>query len=300
MSPFLSSLPENFSGEIKENELLKYHTGFRMGGPASLMLIPGGIGDLRQSLVWAGKNRIPCRVMGNGSSILAHPDGFKGLVIKVANALNHIRIKGKQIYAGAGASMRALLRKARNHGLTGLEEWWGTPSSVGGWFMRMGRVKNPHLDHLIQEVYIMEPDGSISRWIEPSKLFKNDGTLDGVVVEVVFRLKTGIKEVMERRIQIKESEWDFLTQTDLPLAGPVFLSKEDLTEVFIKAQVSGFKKDGVAFLGVGNGFIANLGNPGFQDLFNLIGEIKDKVSSIQQLDFKDGLSRLLVKEVIRC
>ncbi|AZR73035.1 hypothetical protein BBF96_06260 [Anoxybacter fermentans] len=299
----LDNLQSYFIGEIRENELLKFHTGFRIGGPARLMLIPKGIEDLRRAIVWAGREKIPYRVIGNGTSVLAHHDGYDGLVIKLVNVLNHIRIEGHRIYAGAGATMTALLRQAINHRLTGLERWWGVPSSIGGWLIRMGMAQAPELDYLIQEVYVMEPDGSITRWIEPSQLFVEDNSniIKRVIIEVVFQLKPGDSEGTANKITARQVEWEFLTQICLPMAGPVFLTHyKDLTEVFIKTGILSLHKGRAAFLGIGNGYVANLGGTEYDEVLDLLEEIKERVTKLTDLKFRIGLSLLQTKEVIRC
>lgn len=296
----LEELQACFSGEIRQNEPLKYHTGLRIGGPAKLLLIPRGIEDLRSAITSAGKNCIAYQIIGNGTSILAPPEGFDGWAIKLANVLNHIRVTGRRVYAGAGATMTSLISQSINHDLTGLEEWWGVPTTIGGWLVRMGLAKRPELDHLIQEVYLMEPDGLISRWIEPSQLFDLDRQTMGVVVEVVFNLQTGNQREIVHRLNQQRADWQFLTQTDLPLAGPVFLpDTNDLTSLFLKKNLSGLRKGQAAFLGVRNGYFANLGGATYNDVLALLAEITEKVME-SEFNFSEGLYLLKSREVIGC
>lgn len=296
----LEELQSFFTGEIRKNELLKYHTGLRIGGPADLLMIPQGIEDLRSAITNAGKNCISFQIIGNGTSMLAPPEGFQGWVIKLANVLNHIQVKGNRIYAGAGATMTSLIRQSVSHDLTGLEDWWGVPTTIGGWLVRMGLAKNQELDHLIQEVYLMEPDGLISRWIEPSQLFDLDRQTMGAIVEVVFHLQVGNKREIYHKLQQRQAEWQFLTQTHLPLAGPVFLPvNSDLTPLFVQKKLSGLRRGQAAFLGVSNGYVANLGGAVYDDVLALLTEIKEKVSDCE-LDFSEGLNLLKSGEVIGC
>ncbi len=285
--------------EIRENEPLRFHTGLRMGGSARLLLIPEGIEGLRQAMVLSDRKNLPFRVIGNGTSVLVRPEGYDGMVIKMANVLNHIRIDKDRVYVGAGALMTTLLRQAMSHGLSGLEHWWGCPSTVGGWLTRMGLAKNPYLDHLICEVYVMEADGFVTRLIEPSQLFDDGYQSQRVVVEVVFQLRSDSRDEMKRQIEKRQAEWSFLTQTQLPLAGPVFLTnEEDLTEIFVEKKVSGFRRGKAAFLGIGSGYVANLGDATYQDVINLLDEVKQKINDRQELQLIDGLSEIFIKEVV--
>lgn len=290
----LAYLQTQIAGELREEEPLKFHSGLRMGGPARWFVTPKGMEDLRHIMGWAGRSQIPFRVIGNGSSLLAQPEGYDGLVIQVAHVLNHIRIEENLIYAGAGAIMSVLLRQAVYGGLSGLEEWYG-PLTVGGWLMRMGMAEVAGLDHLIKEMFVMEADGSVTRTIEPSQLFSHEaeGMAHKVVVEVVFQLQPENPETVASRIEAKEMEWKFLTQTRLPLGGPVFLPTEKtLTETFVESGVSGLVVGKAAFLGVNSGYIANLGGATYEDVLMLIMDVKQQVMEKTGIHLHEGLCQL--------
>jgi UDP-N-acetylmuramate dehydrogenase len=288
-------LQTQIASELREGESLKFHTGLRLGGSARWFVTPQGMEDLRHIISWAGKSQIPFRVIGNGTSLVVRPEGYDGLVIQLAHVLNHIRMEENRIYAGAGAMMSVLLRQAISQGLSGLEDWY-CPMTVGGWLMRMGRADVADLDHLVKEMYVMEPDGSITRTIEPSQLFSRapaEGTAPEVVVEVVFQLQPEEPEVMAGRIEAKEREWKFLTQTQLPLAGPVFLpTEDDLTERFVESGVSGMLAGKAAFLGMHGGYIANLGGATYDDVLTLMTEVKKQVLEKTGIHLQEGLCQL--------
>lgn len=140
---------------------------------------------------------------------------------------------------------------------------------------------------------MMEPDGSISRWIEPSQLFANGGLKGRTVVEVAFRLQKGAPDEVNQLIERRQKEWAHLTQLNLPMVGPVFLpTHKDLTEAFVKAKVSGLRRGKVAFLGIGNGYLANLGGASFTDVNDLFSDVKERVEDVLGLQLRDGIHRL--------
>ncbi|MCK4259021.1 MAG: FAD-binding protein [Halanaerobiales bacterium] len=286
--------------EIRKKELLKYHTGLRIGGPASLFMIPNRIEDLRQAVVLSGRKKMPFKVIGNGSSIIVSSKGYDGIIIKLVNVLNHIRFEKNRIYVGAGATMPTLIRQALARGLNGLENWWGLASTVGGWLIRMGLSQKPYLDHLINELYVMEPDGCLTRFIEPSQIFDKGFFNQRVVVEVVFQLRPGDRDEMNLEIERRQAECDFLAQTRLPMAGPIFLTSEgDLTSLFVDKKLSGLRIGKAALLGIGNGYVTNLGDATYQDVLKLIDRVKQIVKD-KDLKSRDGLCLLSEKEVIQC
>jgi len=69
--------------------------------------------------------------MGLGSNVLFPDSGFRGVVIKTDN-LNNMIIEKNLVKVEAGVRLEALLRKAAEKGLGGLEGLTGIPGSVGG------------------------------------------------------------------------------------------------------------------------------------------------------------------------
>src|SRR3989344_670919 len=82
---------------VYENEPLKKHTYFKIGGPAKLFFEAKSVDDLKLALETAHLYKIPFVVLGGGANVLVSDKGFDGFVIK--NRAEAIKLGGVKINA---------------------------------------------------------------------------------------------------------------------------------------------------------------------------------------------------------
>lgn len=116
--------------EIKENELLKNHSTFKIGGLARYFYVAKNKEEIMSAIKWAHKNELPFFILAGGSNILFSDKGFDGLVIKILNT--QYIIHDTKIIADAGVNLGKLVIESINNGLTGLEWAIGIPGTIGG------------------------------------------------------------------------------------------------------------------------------------------------------------------------
>ena len=122
---------------IRENVGLAQYNWFRTGGAARYFCEPESEEDFQEAIRFAGDKDLQIFVLGEGANILVSDDGFDGLVIHPMNrnieilamdeSNNEVRLR-----AGAGVVMQDLIDYCLEHEITGLEEFSGIPSTVGG------------------------------------------------------------------------------------------------------------------------------------------------------------------------
>ena len=79
----LNSLEKIISKEeIKQNEPMKNHTSFKIGGPAEFYIKIKSVKELRKVLEFTKKNNIKVTIIGNGSNVLIPDEGIKVIVIR--------------------------------------------------------------------------------------------------------------------------------------------------------------------------------------------------------------------------
>lgn len=115
---------------LREQEPLKHHTTFRIGGPADWFLAATTHDQLVTALRTAHELELPSFLLGGGSNLLVSDDGFRGLVVK--NAINDIAFDGTHASVGCGADYLTFIQRTREQGLAGLAYAAGIPGSVGG------------------------------------------------------------------------------------------------------------------------------------------------------------------------
>ena len=68
---------------IFQNEMMKKHTSFKIGGPADFFIIIESVEELKAVLKFAKELDIPVTCIGNGSNLLIKDNGIRGLTIKL-------------------------------------------------------------------------------------------------------------------------------------------------------------------------------------------------------------------------
>jgi UDP-N-acetylmuramate dehydrogenase len=121
----------NIRGSLREQEPLKNHTSFRIGGKADLFAEPLDEVDLLNLLYDLKEMEIPWFILGGGANILIADKGIRGMVISMAR-LDSVVLKGKILKLGAGLPVSDGAAYAADKSLKGLEFIYSMPGSVGG------------------------------------------------------------------------------------------------------------------------------------------------------------------------
>jgi UDP-N-acetylmuramate dehydrogenase len=112
------------------NEPLRYHTTFRIGGPADFFFAAPTPDEMVAALRIAHEIEMPAFLLGGGSNLLVSDQGFRGLVIR--NACASVEFEGTVAHVGCGADFLDFILQCRDRELAGLEFAAGIPGSVGG------------------------------------------------------------------------------------------------------------------------------------------------------------------------
>jgi UDP-N-acetylmuramate dehydrogenase len=128
------ALEAAFGPRLRRDEALGPMTTYRVGGPAALFIdveTPADLAAIADALTTtAGQG--PVLVVGKGSNLLVHDDGFAGLALRLGGDFAELAIEGTTVHAGGAVALPVLARQTAATGLTGLEWAVGVPGSVGG------------------------------------------------------------------------------------------------------------------------------------------------------------------------
>ena len=120
--------------DIHTNIPLKNYTTMKVGGPARFMVDVHTVDDLVAVYRNARSRQLPVFILGGGSNVLAHDDGFPGLVIRIRlpgfTVLND-DINTTSIKVGAGENWDEFVKKTVDMRLTGVEALSLIPGTVG-------------------------------------------------------------------------------------------------------------------------------------------------------------------------
>ena len=132
MSDFAGSLIDVLGeGRVKLHEPLRDYTTFHVGGPADWFVETRSSGEIIDILRLAHDAQVPVVILGGGSNVLVADSGIRGLVLRPRGGVIS-RLDDGHIRADAATTINGLVRWTITHGVAGIEEWAGTPGTVGG------------------------------------------------------------------------------------------------------------------------------------------------------------------------
>ena len=219
--------------DVLENESMRKHTTYRIGGDVDYFVYPKNILSLMCCINILKEEEVSYRIVGRGSNLLWEDETFHGAVINLDRYINESYIEPNGVvYAQAGCSIINLAVDAGKNALTGLEFATGIPGSVGGGiYMNAGAYKSD-LSNVIQSVLVLK--GDQIEWMTKDELgFGYRKSIfqqhpDWIVLAACFQLEKGNKseilEIMDsRRVRRMEAQ-----PLDRPCAGSVFRNPESM------------------------------------------------------------------------
>lgn len=266
--------------QILEEEPMKKHTTFRIGGPAEYLILPQTTEEIADVIKLCRQEEIPWYIVGNGSNLLVADEGVRGVVIQLLRNFNQIQAEGCQIRMQAGAQNAAVAKRALDASLTGFEFAAGIPGTIGGAVVMNAGAYGGEIKDILKEVTVLDPNGMI-RTIPAEELELGYRTSiiarkGYVVLEAVIVLKTGDpKEIKAAMDELKEKR---VTKQPLeyPSAGSTFKRPEGYFagKLIMDAGLRGFSVGGAQISEKHCGFVINKGNATAKDVTELMDETK--------------------------
>ncbi len=266
--------------QILEEEPMKKHTTFRIGGPAEYLILPQTTEEIADVIKLCRQEEIPWYIVGNGSNLLVADEGVRGVVIQLLRNFNQIQAEGCQIRMQAGAQNAAVAKRALDASLTGFEFAAGIPGTIGGAVVMNAGAYGGEMKDILKEVTVLDPNGMI-RTIPAEELELGYRTSiiarkGYVVLEAVIVLKTGDpKEIKAAMDELKEKR---VTKQPLeyPSAGSTFKRPEGYFagKLIMDAGLRGFSVGGAQISEKHCGFVINKGNATAKDVTELMDETK--------------------------
>ncbi len=268
---------------VNLDEPLSEHTTFEIGGPADVYVVPEDSDEVREVIAACREAEVPFFVLGNGSDLLVSDDGYRGVIVGLADGFTNVSIDGTEITCQAGVSLREASEMACELGLTGLEFACGIPGTIGGaCFMNAGAY-----------------DGCIADVLKCVRVLKQDGTLETigvadlalgyrasrirdeglVVLTATFALRKGDSDTIRARMDELTHKRESKQPLDKPSAGSTFKRPEGYFagKLIMDAGLQGYQVGGAAVSKKHAGFVVNLGGATAADVHAVIEHVQDEV-----------------------
>lgn len=283
-----------FSLPVERNVTLAKYTTFKIGGPADFFYIAKNKRDLINIIKEAKADNIKYFILGNGSNILISDSGFKGLVIKIE--MNALSVRENIILADAGATIGALLSRAKENNLSGLEFLSGIPATVGGAIWANAGSENESIGQKVMNIKILTTDGEIKKLTKEQCLFGYRDSIfrheDSIILAVELKLNKADKSEIENKMKASMEKKMKAQELNMPSIGSIFKNpaeEKKAWQLIEKVGMRGYKIGGAQVSEKHANFIINTGAATASDVVILISLIKQKV--------RDNLGVQLMEEI---
>lgn len=270
-------------GALLENEPMKKHTTFRIGGAADYFAVPVLAEEVKGIVSVCKEMNVPYYIIGNGSNLLVSDKGYKGVIIQLYKAMSDVTVEGDNIRAQAGASLAKIANTALEASLAGFEFAAGIPGTIGGACVMNAGAYGGEMKDVLQEVTVLTSEGEVltltNEELELGYRTSVIAKKDYIVLEALIRLQPDsreeIKAVMDdlrgRRLNKQPLEY--------PSAGSTFKRPEGYFagKLIEDAGLRGFRVGGAQVSEKHCGFVVNAGGATAADVDELMKQVAAKV-----------------------
>lgn len=275
-------------GRVYEDQLLKNHCTWHIGGPADVIVEPGTIEQLCLLRKFIYDNKVNSIVIGEGSNLLFDDKGFRGIVIKITNAFSGLKIEGDVVTVQGGIAVPRLARTLAIKGLSGIEHTVGIPGTLGGLIAMNGGSQRKNIGEVVKSVTVVDEQGNSMQLSHGECDFSYRASIFGkknwVLVEAELQLHHDDPAKIRKRLleNLRNRREKFPRRE--PNCGSVFLSTKDLYEqagppgkIIEDSGLKGLSVGGAQVSNKHANFIVNTGTATTSDVKELIEKIKKTV-----------------------
>lgn len=267
---------------IIENEPMKKHTTFRIGGMAKYFAIPKNVDEIQTLLRTCREKNIQHYIIGNGSNVLFSDDEYNGMVIQIGNEMGEITIHGETLYAGAGAILAKVANLAYQAGLTGMEFAAGIPGSVGGAVVMNAGAYGGEMKDIVSYVDVLTEDETIRRYDVEEMEFSYRHSIvneNKIVIGVGMHLQFGDKDTILNRMNELAEARRRKQPLEYPSAGSTFKRPEGYfaAKLIDDCGLRGYSAGDAMVSTKHCGFVINTGNASCKDVLAVMQHVQDTV-----------------------
>lgn len=276
----LETLP---STRVREEEYLRHHTTFKIGGPADLFVEPTTMAELSFALRTIHEFDVPVTIIGCGSNILVKDGGIRGAVVSVRHMTQIMDCNDNVLCIGSGYMLKDASEFAWENGLTGLEFAIGIPGTLGGAVFMNAGAYDGEMSYVVTAVRAVDFQGNIKEY-DASHLdfgYRHSVFHDNheVIGEVIMTLKPGDKNVIKARMDELTEKRESKQPLEFASAGSTFKRPPGYFAGTLIEQ-TGLKGLSVGDAQVSHkhaGFVINTGSASAKDVLDLIAEVQRRV-----------------------
>ncbi len=266
---------------LRENEPMKAHCSFRIGGPAEVFAQPADEAELCALWRYLRASGAPVTVIGNGTNLLVHDEGIRGVVVHLGEHYAAVEPSEDGLRACAGVTLARLAAAARDRGLAGLEFAHGIPGSLGGAVMMNAGAYGGEMKDVVAAVRYLAEDGTVRETADPDFSYRHSRFSDSgeLILGALLRLTPDDPAAIHARMMELWARRSASQPLDRPSAGSTFKrpSSGYAAAMIEQAGLKGVSVGGAQVSEKHAGFVINTGTATFADVTALMALIQETV-----------------------
>ena len=277
-------------GMVWENEPMKNHTTFHIGGPADIFACPETEEGLIRGLGWCREAQVPFYIIGNGSNLLVGDRGFRGVIFKICRNLDALEIQESDkeadevwLRAGAGVMLAKLAKDISFRGYTGFEFATGIPGTLGGAVTMNAGAYGGEMKQVIESVRAVSAGGEIRELsLEELELGYRTSRIQKeslIVLSVLMKFKRGDREAISARVEELSRQRREKQPLEYPSAGSTFKRPEGFFagKLIQDAGLKGYRVGDAMVSEKHSGFVINAGEATALQVRQLMSDVDREV-----------------------
>lgn len=269
---------------ILENEPMRAHCSFRIGGPVRALAQPSSAEETAALCRILRSADVTPLIIGNGTNLLVTDAELNRIVIQMGDNMAEAGQTGPDtLQAGCGIPLARLAQTALACGLGGMEFAHGIPGSLGGAVsMNAGAYGGEMKDIVVTTQYldesleVREVHGAAHDFGYRHSRFSDTGA---VILASTLRLTPGDPAAIRARMAELSEKRRASQPLELPSAGSTFKRPVGgyAAALIEQAGLKGYTVGGAQVSEKHAGFVVNRGGATFDDVLRLIDHIRAEV-----------------------
>ncbi|OGF62370.1 MAG: UDP-N-acetylenolpyruvoylglucosamine reductase [Candidatus Fischerbacteria bacterium RBG_13_37_8] len=266
----------------EKNVHLKYNTTMGIGGYAAWFVRPPTVESLLELKIHLDTCQQGYKIIGKGSNLIIEEKLLQQVIISLEN-MSGISLGDNMIVtAGAGAPLNRLCHFAAKNALAGLECAAGIPGTVGGAVAMNAGAFGWEIKDSLVSVIILNKNNQIDVYEKDALHFqyrKSCFAPEDIILTAEFQLQQKDAKSIQENIQLYQSRRFNNQPLTEKSSGCIFKNPpgNHAGKMIEEAGLKGYRKGGAVISEKHANFIVNRFNASFEDVMQLIGQIKETV-----------------------
>jgi UDP-N-acetylmuramate dehydrogenase len=224
---------------------------------------------------------LPRYVLGGGSDTLFTDEGFQGVVLHPSGARD-LNIQHNEMVVGAGWTLSRVIQHAARAGLSGMEELYGIPGTLGGAVAKNAGAFGREIAELVSWIEVYRWDGSFHRISGDEAGFVYRDSLvrrEGVIWRVALHLRPGNPDAIRQQMDNIYARRTRSQPYGFRSSGCIFRNPpgDSAGRILDQMGLKGYRVGGVWVSRRHANFLVHRGEARARDVLELIREIQQRV-----------------------